>query len=238
METGDDPAREGGTSFGSWLSPSVLLRSTTAYVLDLIFPPSCVGCGKVGQSWCDRCASAVENVAPLHHLPHEPALSAVAATGLHEGRLREAVQALKYENVRSLAQFLGTRMAACLYSLNWSFDTLLPVPIGNDRLRERGYNQAGLIAAALAQEVGVAFQPSLIWRTRETRSQVGLTKAERQRNMLGAFSAHPSELRQRSVLLIDDVFTTGATLHACAIALRAVGAHEVYALTVTAAHHQ
>jgi ComF family protein len=165
-------------------------------------------------------------------------LSAFAATGEHAGKLREAVQALKYDNVRAIADFMARRMAQALDSLDWQFDVILPVPIGSARLRERRYNQAGLIAAALAREVGVAFQPTLIWRTRETRSQVGLTAEERQLNVAHAFAAHPTLLADQSILLIDDVYTTGATLHACAEALRAVGARQVYALTVTAAQHQ
>ncbi len=238
MDRGDDPSGEGEPARRARISYAYWMQTAADYALDLIFPPSCVGCGRVGQSWCGRCQRATESLEPIFHLAHGAALTAAAATAPHEGRLREAVQALKYENVRTLALFMAERMARCLRQLEWTYDMVLPVPISSARLRERRYNQAGLIAAALAQEVGVAVQPNFIWRTRETRSQVGLTAEERQQNVADAFAAHPDLLRQHSILLIDDVYTTGATLQACAEALRAVSAQEVFALTVTAAHHQ
>lgn len=237
MDT-DDPESRRGAARLAGLSTSSWLKTGVAYTLDLIFPPRCAGCGRVGFSWCQRCIRETDVYFPLLQYSQHSGLSAVAATGAHAGKLREAVQALKYDNVRAIADFMGKRMAQILGWLDWQFDLILPVPMGSARLRERRYNQAGLIAAALAREVNVAVQPALIWRTRETRSQVGLTAEERQLNVAHAFAAHPTLLADQSILLIDDVYTTGATLNACAEALRAVGARQVFALTVTAAQHQ
>lgn len=189
----------------------------------------------MGESWCTRCVRETDILPPALALDHPPSLLAAAATGTHTGKLRNAVQALKYENARSVALPLARRMTRVLARLGWMYDTILPVPIGAARLRERGYNQAGLIAAALAEETGVAFQPTLIWRTRETPTQVGLTAEQRRQNVAGAFQAHPSQFQDKTVLLIDDVYTTGATMGACAESIRAVGAVHVFALAATAA---
>ncbi|MDX2140124.1 MAG: ComF family protein [Chloroflexota bacterium] len=205
--------------------------------VNLVFPPRCAGCGRVDTDWCHRCQQETAHNLPILNLHHLSGLDGCAASGRHEGKLQDAVQALKYENARSLAHPFALRLRDCLLTLSWTFDTIIPVPIGTARLKERGYNQAGLIAAALAQEVGVATHPHYIWRDRETRSQVGLNAAERHENVEGAFRADPA-LAGRSVLLVDDVYTTGATLAACAEAVRTAGALQVYALTVTAAHSQ
>jgi competence protein ComFC len=234
----DDPDGRVGEEHRLRVSLPSWVVSTSSFIVDLIFPPRCAGCGRVGEVWCERCVSVVNTVPPLLNLPHPPTLHSAAATGKHIGKLQDAIHALKYENARSIARPLAERMAHVLEHLQWAFDVIVPVPVGDARLRERGYNQAGLIAEALAQEVGVAVQPSLLKRTRETRSQVGLTAEERRQNVSDAFAAHPTLLVQKSILLIDDVYTTGATLGACAEALRAVGAREVFALTVTAAQHQ
>jgi ComF family protein len=218
-----------------------LSRSTVAALLQdvlyLVFPARCAGCGRVDSEWCSRCQQETAHNFPIFNLHHQATLDGCAASGKHQGKLQEAVQALKYANSRSLAQPFALRLRDCLATLSWTFDMIIPVPIGTARLKERGYNQAGLIAAALAQAVDVAYLPHLIWRARETRSQVGLTAAERYENVAGAFSADPG-LAGRSILLVDDVYTTGATLAACAEAARAAGALQVYALTVTTAQSQ
>jgi ComF family protein len=238
MGTDDPDSSQRGTARLAGLFSSTWLHAAAANAIDLVFPPRCAGCGRVGFSWCERCVLDTQAQAPLLQHSHFLALTAVAATGSHTGKLREAVQALKYDNVRALARFMAVRMAYALQHLDWEYDVILPVPMGSARLRERRYNQAGLIAAALAREVNVAVQPSLLWRIRETRSQVGLSADERLLNVAKAFAAHPTLLTNQSILLIDDVYTTGATLNACAEALRVVGVREVYALTVTAAQHQ
>jgi ComF family protein len=120
-------------------------------------------------------------------------------------------------------------------SLGWTVDLVVPVPLGMRRLKERGYNQVGLIARPLALAMRLAYAPSALCRVRETRSQVGLTRAERHDNVHGAFQAAQRLVNGRKVLLMDDVATTGATLASCAEALCASGAQDVFALTVARA---
>ena len=116
---------------------------------------------------------------------------------------------------------------------------MIPVPLGNKLLKERGYNQVGLVARPLAHELGLEYAPGALWKSRETRSQVGLSISQRRENVSNAYQANPSVVNRKSILLMDDVATTGSTISACTSALAAAGAHEVYALTIARAlsHH-
>jgi ComF family protein len=136
-----------------------------------------------------------------------------------------------------LGEALVPQLTEFTRGLNWQVDLLIPVPLGADRLRQRGYNQAGLISWPLSLALGIRHAPGALKRTRETASQVGLSRQERQENVRAAFAATPAWVRGRSVLLLDDVATTGATLSSCAEALFAAGARGVFALTVSRAIH-
>jgi ComF family protein len=109
------------------------------------------------------------------------------------------------------------------------------VPLARGRQNERGYNQAGLIARPLSMALGLDYESKALVRRRETRSQVGLSRAERHANVRGAFEAARRRVSGRSILLLDDVATTGATLSACASALYSEGAGGVYAFTLARA---
>jgi ComF family protein len=111
---------------------------------------------------------------------------------------------------------------------------VVPIPLGKKRLRERGYNQVGLIARPLAMALGLEYAPQVLARRRETRSQVGLNKDARRDNVRDAFVAG-ARVKGKTVLVMDDVATTGSTLSAGAEALYLSGAKDVYALTVARA---
>jgi ComF family protein len=124
-----------------------------------------------------------------------------------------------------------------LYSQeNWKVDLVVPVPLSRDRLRQRGYNQAGLIASALAKLLDLPYSDKALQRIRETKSQVGLNSTARMQNVQGAFQADGTIVKDETILVVDDLFTTGATLSACALSLLESGANEVYGLTVGRAH--
>jgi ComF family protein len=207
-------------------------------VLDLIFPPSCAGCGRVDSAWCNRCDTLLRNI-PIETLrqtlPMDDGELEVVSTGWHTELLQTSVQALKYENLPMLAQPLGTRLASVLGKLDWHVGLIIPVPMHASRLRTRGYNQAALLAEALGDSVGVLVEPDALQRVRDTRSQVGLSRAERLDNMAEAFLADQRLVRDHTILLIDDVATTGATLRGCAESLYTAGAAKVYGMTVSAA---
>lgn len=204
-------------------------------IADLIFPPRCCGCGRVDTLWCDRCQRSLERIpAPRHVQPLAP-LSGMASTAVHEGLIQHSIWSLKYDNGRMMAGPLGRRLAAHLSHLGWPVDAVVPVPMHINRLLERGYNQAQLLAEQLAQQAALPCLPDALRRWRFTPSQVGLGREERLANVRDAFEADPAQTRDRTLVLVDDVYTTGATLSACAEALLLAGAAAVYGLTVSAA---
>jgi ComF family protein len=118
--------------------------------------------------------------------------------------------------------------------MEWQPDVILPVPLGQVRLRQRGYNQVELITAALARTSRIPHDNSYLKRVRETRSQVGLDPVGRYENLAGAFGVVEND-KYRNVLLVDDLVTSGATLVACSKALFSAGTDQVFALTIARA---
>jgi competence protein ComFC len=216
-------------------SPRSLVQYIYEAGIDLLFPPRCVGCGRVDWVWCDNCQGKLdETVFPSRVKPLEP-LAGIAATGVHEGVIREAVQGLKYNQAKIVAQPLGERLMTQYVRQNWTSDMIVPIPLHMSRLAERGYNQAQLLSEVLAKEAAIPCVPEAVSRQRNTQSQVTLNAMERQTNLLDAFQANPQLVSNKQILLIDDVYTTGATLSACAQAILEAGAQAVYGLTVTVA---
>jgi len=231
-----------------------IIRTWTAAGADLLFPPTCVACGRAGYRICPRCAQLVlptpqticrrcgraqaVQVDRCNHCTDDAAfpLQRARAAALHASPLREWIHLLKYEGRRDLAPLLARYLAAALDQPDWReiiprLDAVAPVPLHGERLRERGYNQAELLAQALCERRRLPLCVDLVQRSKFTRSQVGLNGAERKENVKDAFTAS-TECRGLHVLLIDDVYTTGATLCACAAALLKAGAVAVYALAL------
>jgi ComF family protein len=134
-----------------------------------------------------------------------------------------------------LGDALASAMSASIRSLDWQIEIVAPVPLSRKRLAERGYNQVSMVALPLTLMCGWGYRPQALSRARETRSQVGLSREERRQNVRDAFAAQPSIVRGKTILVIDDVTTTGATLEACAAALLKAGARQVYGYTVARA---
>jgi ComF family protein len=216
-------------------APNRLLRRVWEITLDLVFPPRCAGCGRVDDIWCSTCQARLDETPyPSQVRPLAP-LSGIISTAEHQGVIREAVQGLKYGNARILAQPLGERMVKQLQNQMWTIDMIIPVPLHTSRLAERGYNQAQLLAEYVAKAMSIPCTAAAVSRQRNTQSQVTLSAAERQTNLQDAFRADAQLLANQHILLIDDVYTTGATLSACATAVLQAGAAAVYGLTVTVA---
>jgi ComF family protein len=146
------------------------------------------------------------------------------AVAAFEGVAREAVHALKYEGRHAISSTMGKLMAGAAREL--AADVVVPTPLHAARRRERGYDQASLLARAMARELGTPFDGAALRRTRRTRQQVSLGPEERRANVAGAFTAG-RDFRSERMLLVDDVYTTGATLEAAAHALLAGGATSV-----------
>lgn len=153
------------------------------------------------------------------------------AFGPYDGWLRDAIVAFKYEGEWGRKDHLGACLAAALADLP-SPRVIVPVPMHASRLRDRGYDQVALLAAAAAAITGDELVPALE-RTRATPRQVGLGADERRANVAGAFAVqHPVAIASKAVVLVDDVVTTGSTIGGCAEALRAAGAAVVLAASL------
>jgi ComF family protein len=160
------------------------------------------------------------------------------AFGVYEGHLMEAIHRFKYGKKTSLSQPLGALVEEAFFRF-WdanAVDLLLPVPLHIKRLRERGFNQAYLMIRRWAKREGVLCDGLMLSRSRWTESQTKLSGTERRKNVKGAFSVrHPEAIRGQTILLVDDVFTTGATVNECARVLMRAGAESVDVLTLARA---
>lgn len=209
------------------------IKNLFSQFLDWVFPPACSGCGRVDYRWCPACHANLLSLPDDTIYVSLSGFDGVVATSPHTGILQQAIHALKYEGQRELARPLARRLHRALQQTDWMFDILIPVPLHDSRLRERGYNQSKELADALAMESQAFRVSDSLRRTRHTQSQVGLGREERIQNMAEAFEAVELSVQSKRILIVDDVRTTGATLSACADALRATGATAVYAATVT-----
>jgi ComF family protein len=198
-------------------------------ILSTLFPDRCAGCTRLGDLLCQRCTAA------LTPYPGDPerlpaSLDCVRVAFVFASPLREVVHQFKYRRVRRLAQPLGRLMAAHLAAQPLAIDAVLSVPLHHQRLAERGFNQADMLAQEVAQALDRPLARGLK-RVRATEQQAHLNAQQRAENVRGAF-AWRAAAPPRRPLIIDDVLTTGATIGACAEALREAGAEAVYGLAL------
>ncbi len=206
------------------------------WLQDLIFPPTCGNCGRVDFRFCAGCLHELEQLpieAHLKTLPEEgEELDAPLATGEHRGVLQNAVQAFKYNDATELSERLAARLIVALLERNWQIDVIVPVPLFAEREAERGYNQSTLLSGHLVSALGIPVRADCLKRVRDTKQQALLSQLERRKNVENAFEAS-EEVKALSILLVDDVITTGSTLRECASALRAKGADRIYAIAIS-----
>lgn len=233
-------------------------------ILDFLLPTSCSYCNaSVGESsipffcsscWsdfavitgpiCPRCGKIFESPETLTRSPDHlcagcrqkpPLFDQALSIGYFEGPLREAIHQFKYRPCKSLGRPLAQWMARNLRVVR-GIDLIIPIPLHTSRLRQRGFNQALLLAHELGKNFSIPLSYDNLVRLRPTRPQVELSGQERIKNVAGAFAlVRPDDVCDKSILLIDDVFTTGATMNECALVLKDGGAGRVTALTVARA---
>lgn len=230
------------------------LQRVRREILDALYPPRCASCTLVGHDgWCEKCAEQIEFVTqPVctrcgTPLPpeefcttcavHPPVAEALRAVAYYRGVVQKAVHRCKYGKHPTVAPALAdllikgwhTTLTAPLHSA----EVVIPVPIHRSRERERGFNQSVLIAKSFCDSTGLTLLQDVMERTVYRRPQVGLDAHERRQNVKDAFRVvKPEQIAGRSVLLIDDVWTTGSTLNEAAKALFSAGASRVFAYTV------
>ncbi|HET7012183.1 MAG TPA: ComF family protein [Anaerolineales bacterium] len=226
------------------------LAGARRFLLDLLFPPRCAGCGAPGIVWCAACDHSLRRLPPRtcsrcgsRFLRRRTCSSCASAShrlpctafGGYAFPLDRALTHLKYRPDRDLAGVFAGWLADTYRQTGWAATCILPVPLSPGRQRQRGYNQVALIALALGAQLHMPVLANALLRVRETASQVGLTPAEREHNVRAAFAADAEQVRDHTPLVLDDVFTTGATLAACGAALRQAGADRAFGLTVARA---
>jgi ComF family protein len=221
------------------------LQNLKRAALDLLFPQRCLGCGEEGELLCRSCLKTLPQifppVCPRCGRPQTSEILCPACVGWQtsidcirsplkfEGLVRQAIHQFKYKNLRSLDQPLGLILKDYFYR----YPLPVEIVVHPKRMRERGYNQSELLARQFASLLHLPLNITALKRINYIKPQVRTQSAlERRQNIQGAFACSGPVLKQKRVLLIDDVSTSGATLDACAAALKYNGSGQVYGLVV------
>jgi ComF family protein len=241
------------------LTPSLFNRLLHELIFSF-YPPGCVACSQpvqapgkedfcsdcgnalelIGAPYCPLCGLPLSTAAPLPHLcggclSHVYLFDGARAAGIYRGLLRQLIHRFKYEGQISLARPLARLLIQPgreLMSL-FGVDLVTPVPLHPRRLRQRGFNQASLLARRLGVSLNLPVHYSSMDRSRWTAPQMGLSRRQRAENVRGAFVVRdPDAVRGKVVLLVDDVLTTGETVNQCVRGLKKSEAREVLVLTV------
>ena len=224
-----------------------MLSKLARSALDLVFPIHCAGCGREGGVICGQCVDGLERLtAPYCRVCANPGVNGLCrwcgqsppgfdslrSPFRFEGPVRDAIHRLKYKGERASAGLLASLMVEYLERNPAPVDALIPTPLHPRRLRSRGYNQSALLAGEIGKRITLAVREDLLIRVRNPRPQVETqSQQERRGNVAGNFECR-TDATDLTVLLIDDVATTGSTLSECATALKAAGATQVHALTL------
>jgi competence protein ComFC len=215
----------------------IVWRSIRQIVLDAVFPFFCIGCGKEGSVMCESCCRTLPRQGMVF-LSHAPELfGPILALSSYDEKalMTRAIHAYKYQWIEQILQYMGPSIAHALEQHAAIFeriDCIAAVPLHPARFCERGFNQADGIAQHIAASLRVPVVHALR-RTRKTLPQTGLSHSERQNNVRNAFE-RMRDVQDKYVLLVDDVYTTGATMEACAGALKNAGAASVCGFVLAA----
>lgn len=236
-----------------------ILNKASAYLntfLDLFFPKTCSGCGKIISSdelFCPDCDKALVFIKPPlcpicgtplksgeshvcgQCLKEPPFFKAGRSCAIYDGPLSNAITYFKYQGVTALAKPLSMIMISTLSSFikTASVDLILPVPLHIKSLRQRGFNQSLLLANKLGKNLKLPVKGLVLKKVKHTLPQVGLSQAERRKNVRGSFKViSPEDVKDKNILLVDDVFTTGTTVNECSKVLIKAGARGVFIVTL------
>lgn len=225
------------------------LKQLQNEVTEFLFPRVCIGCGKFGDFICIDCSRKLSRLLPpicqrcgkpepsAHLCPEcwkkHDGIDSIRSVYIFEGLIRTAVYDLKYYNLRSISGMLGRFMADYYRESNFFGDYLVPVPLHTKRYRQRGYNQSELLAARLSDLTGVPLLPDGLQRVVDNVPQARTASIDQRRvNVEGIFRCDNGLVKGKQIIIIDDVCTSGATLEACAGALKRAGASRTFGFTL------
>src|SRR3989344_829714 len=213
------------------------MLSPLSVLLDILFPENCLGCGRSGGWLCEPCIGRLPQA-----IDNQPSMRGLF--DYEDKRIRAAIHKLKYKRGLRLASTLGVHLAEFVLEdlselalfENMADAIIVPTPLSRERLRERGFNQSELLAEVVSGITGLPLSTEVLAKTKHTAPQVSLKdRRSRQNNLSGAFTIiQPEIIKNKSVILIDDVYTTGATASEIMKTLGAAGAR--YCITYTIAH--
>ena len=230
---------------------STIFKTLTAPLLDFIYPPVCLTCDRMlenaGDKICKECRAEIRSLnkdTPVWKELHQKFTSGGVIDGFtscylfeKEGKLQQAIHSLKYQGMHSVGFLMGKDVGTQISAdpLIAGADYVVPVPLHKLKERERGYNQAVHICSGIAASSGIQPLPTLLKRTRYTESQTKLDINQRKDNVSAAFKLDPkfeNQIRGKSIILVDDIITTGSTISECGRILKEHGAMRVFAASV------
>ena len=188
---------------------------------------------------CLRCDMPLENMGNycVHCKNNKLYFKKNTSLFLYKAPINKIIRQLKYDNKRYFAETFSNMIAGKVASMDVNFDIVIPVPLYFKRQKKRGYNQSELLCSALKSKLNMNVDTSILIKIKNTRTQANLSRAQRMENLEGAFSVPDGkDVKGKTILLVDDVFTTGATINECAKTLVKAGAKAVYSVTLAHAN--
>ncbi len=229
---------------------TTMIQGGAALALDLLYPRRCPACDRPlqrGTSICPDCADAFKRVEPPYCFQCGKHLADPTQEYCYDCRRKihfydrgaalydyrsvaETMYRFKYGRRSEYADYFGSRIATCLGDTirSWHADAIIPVPVHRERFRKRGYNQAESLARAIGERLQIPVYGDILVRTRSTVPMKLLDRRERIKNLKSAFIAKEYSVKLRSTIVVDDIYTTGSTIDACAAVLKEAGVEKVY----------
>ena len=218
-------------------------------IWDIIFPKKCISCKKEGGYLCEDCLSLVE-INPYQYClcenlekkekcadcKNKNLDKILSAASFSNKIVKEAIHKVKYGYIKEMAQPLALLILTHLHLINIEIDrsfAIIPIPLSHKKKRKRGFNQSEEMGKVISEATGIPLLSDILVKTKETKPQMELKRAERLKNIKDCFEIKNKEkIENKTILLLDDVYTTGSTMEECARILKKSGAKEVWGLTV------